>query len=515
MIYSELVKSKDDLDIPVFLNGRTMHSKYDPLKEASSFGNELNQDSKFTVIVGLGGGYHIDHFADKYPDNFIVAVENSDEDIAFLSKIECVKKISAYENVKIIAAKDIFETILKNYLPQFYGGINILFNRAWHDANPEASKKITDDINAALKMCSRDYSVQCHFGLIWQKNILKNLKVLSELRGKKIFIDARKTAAVIAAGPSLDKTIDVLKKNRDSYYIIATDTAYSVIESNGMTCDAVVSIDGQNISHKHFIGRNNSETVFVFDLQANGSAVNYVKNFTDNIIFTKSGHPFCEYASLNGVTEGKFLSLESGAGTVTIAAADFALKCGFSKIEVFGADFSYLFNKPYAKGTYLDCLYRMKEDKKTNAEKKFTDLIYRTPVRKIKSELMQIKNDVLDSYRDTFIEWIKNHGLKFDYTNLVYSICSENKKNDCPFTFENPAFDYEKFLRVLGVNSAEIIEKLSGQESKTVTAAQIALNPDNLTVALLPLTSYLRANDKKLTFISGIKLALSKILEYT
>ena len=165
MIYSELVKSKDDLDIPVFLNGRTMHSKYDPLKEASSFGNELNQDSKFTVIVGLGGGYHIDHFADKYPDNFIVAVENSDEDIAFLSKIECVKKISAYENVKIIAAKDIFETILKNYLPQFYGGINILFNRAWHDANPEASKKITDDINAALKMCSRDYSVQCHFGL--------------------------------------------------------------------------------------------------------------------------------------------------------------------------------------------------------------------------------------------------------------------------------------------------------------------------------------------------------------
>ena len=533
MIYSEIIQSKNGLDIPVFTDNRSMHSKYDPLREAQTFGNDIKQDSKFSIIIGLGGAYHIESFVNKNPDHFILVIENSSEDIEYLSKIECVKKVLSYKNVKIISKDEILTEILKYYLPQFYGGINILFNRAWHDSNPDVSKEITDCINDALTQCSRDYSVQCHFGLIWQKNILKNLKSLSKMRGKKFLIDCRKTAAVIAAGPSLDKTIDILKEKRDSYFIIATDTACSVINSRGMNCDAVVSIDGQNISHKHFIGRKDSSTVFVFDLQANSSAVNYISKFSENIIFTKSGHPFCNYAQINGLKNSSFMNLESGAGTVTIAAVDFASKCGFKNIEVFGADFSYIFNKPYTKGTYLDCLYRQNENRKNPAEKRFVDLIYRTQIKKEKVDFnglkfnektTQIKTDILDSYKETFIEWIKSRNFNCKYENFIYYINSDVTDGKItfstpePFTFETPRFDYEKFKKVIGVNSAQINEKITQNGNEDNLDKNMPYGPENfdsLTVSLLPLTAYYRAKDKKLTFVEGLKLALSKILEYT
>ena len=101
-----------------------------------------------------------------------------------------------------------------------------------------------------LKAISRDYSVQAHFGKIWMRNILLNLSSFSA--NPEIHCDTHRTAAVIAAGPSLDQTAGMLAAKRDSYYIISTDTAYGSLLRRGLTPDAVVSVDGQHISTTHF-----------------------------------------------------------------------------------------------------------------------------------------------------------------------------------------------------------------------------------------------------------------------
>ena len=100
MIYKEIIKSKNNLDVPVLLNGRSLHSKYAPEKEAGNFGKEINENSAFTIILGLGGGYHIKSFLDRNPNHYILVIENSEEDISFLSEIECVKTLIAnFKNV--------------------------------------------------------------------------------------------------------------------------------------------------------------------------------------------------------------------------------------------------------------------------------------------------------------------------------------------------------------------------------------------------------------------------------
>ncbi|MCR5612471.1 6-hydroxymethylpterin diphosphokinase MptE-like protein [Treponema sp.] len=555
MIYNQIIKSKDNFDIPLFSDGRAMHSKYAPIKEAESFGSDINKENRFTIILGLGGGYHIESFAKKNPEQFILVIEHTNEDIEYLSSIECVQKLKSQKNVAVICKTQIKEAILKKYIPSFYGGINILSNRAWYNFDEASAKKIIEEIQNAINLCSKDFSVQSHFGFIWQKNILKNLKTVykentlsapdngapSPLQiphlapalqtppALQTALRQKKIAAIIAAGPSLDFTIKNIISSRENYFIIATDTAFSVIEKYKLNCDAVVSIDGQNISSNHFTGHDCKNTIFVFDMQANSNAVSFVKKIGAPVILTKSGHPLCEYAQKYGTdSTGVFSRLDSGAGTVTIAAIDFAHYAGFEKIQVFGADFAYIFEKPYAKGTYFDMLYRKNESKLVPAENLFTNLLYRTEIQKEILSLSgtttnKITTEILNSYKTTFLEWIRANGYQYEYKDFIYYInLSENVSKiksrldsnfdtscipDIPCTPYMPEFNYEKF-------SQKIKDDIKTALARKKNISSIA-DLSDLEIALLPAVSYYRNQIKNICFDEALKLALSKILEYT
>ena len=360
--------------------------------------------------------------------------------------------------------------------------------------------------------------MQSHFGLIWQKNILNNLKVSSELKEKEFNFDVSKTAAIIAAGPSLDMTIGKIIAERNKYFVIATDTAFSICCKRKILPDAVISIDGQNISYKHFVGGKTEFPIFIFDLQANLNAVNFIKKAGAEILFIKSGHPFCSYAELSTSEKDLFLPVNSGAGTVTIAAVDFARKAGFKKIKVYGADFSYIFNKPYAKGTYLDALYRTEENRIFPAENSFVNLLYRTPVTKSKIavdsvQTEQIKNEILESYRKTFLEWLNKNSRNISYENFIYRAdCTNqtlNVKNESDIckVLKRKKFCYDTFLTRLKKDTEGILSDDKKQNSiRDLT---------ELEISMLPFIAFIRNKHKKLDFNKSLKLALTKILEYT
>ena len=152
-------------------------------------------------------------------------------------------------------------------------------------------------------------------------------------------IDTKKIAAIIAAGPSLDESAKKIKTAREKYFVIATDTSFKALMRTGIVPDAAVSIDAQSLSANHFVGEKSHETVLVLSLDSDSSIANALYENSSNIIFCASHHPLASFAAR--FCETPFPLLESGSGTVTIAAADFAKKCGFEKMQVFGADFAY------------------------------------------------------------------------------------------------------------------------------------------------------------------------------
>lgn len=488
-IYINIIKAKNGTDIPVFSNGRTVDSKYNPERESENIVNGLPPFNQFFIVLGIGSGTLIETLSNKYSQSKILCIEVSNNDIDYLLNLEKVKKLSYNKNIVFSSIDEIEEQLIKNYLPGIFGECRIINQRGWLEENKKYINIINSKINSAIGIISADYSVQCHFGKIWQSNIINNLKCISKGNNySPIKIDKSKTALIVAAGPSLDSIISKIKENRNNYFIIATDTAYKILNEEQITTDIVVSIDGQHISHNHFMKNTNKSTIFMLDLCCDYSTVQYLSKLNCKIFHFISGHPLSTFA--NDFSENKFPILFSGAGTVTITALDLAIKLGFRNIKLIGADFSFLKGKSYSKGTYFDTIYNIDNCKIENNENKFNKLMFRTELKQNKEQ--NYTTDILEAYKLSMEDYLTSNNCDFSKKNDIYHIT--NNVNDLSeFHITSQHFEYENF-----------INKLSKMP---------------LTVLYMPLLPYIawlrnQNKNKSFDFYDLLKLAQSHIVRY-
>lgn len=477
-IYASFINSKTNVLIPVLKNGKTLESRYNPESEAIKKLSLVDIKQNFYVVLGISSGTLLNELVKQNENAKIIALETCEDDFIFLENSPLFSKLKQNKNIIFTTPNALVQTLITHYIPSFYGKLEIIEQQAWCLENTQVYKTIKTLLNKSLEYISKDFSVQSHFGSLWQKNIINNLRLLQNYDLKyERKIDTKKTAVVVAAGPTLDKTINTLKE-QDNLFIIATDTAYSTLLKNNIFCDVVVNIDAQTISTNHFIHQNNDKnTLFVFDLSSNNSICTYLENQGYNVFFTINNHPLSTY--INTLSTNTFHPLFSGSGTVTIAALDLAFLFGFENIKVLGADFSYNNNKPYSKGTYLDTIYNINQNKINTLEKNYTNLMYRTPVS-IKQNI--ITTSVLESYETSFIEYLKEKKAEFYKKDDIYFIQNAAPKNKIIIKSQKNNIIktlFDDFKKA----SHNFFEKKSINELK------------NTDICLLPLISSLRNNE--------------------
>ena len=283
-LFSSIITAKNGSPVPLFQNGKSMHSRYDPEKEAEQYASRMDE-AGFFIVAGAGGGYFISALKKRFPRSFILAAENSQSDIDFLMKIPVFNNLSGDETVRIVPIEKISDTMLRFYVPAFYGSFSIIETPAWASENKIGIEAFRMQTASAARAIAADYSAQAHFGKIWQRNIIANLAQIgaqsaparSVQNDTSFAAPGGKTALIAAAGPSLDTAVSFIEKKRNELYIIATDTAYKSFTERGILCDAVVSIDGQLLSAQHFFSDVRTEgTFFIFDLCANPSAIRFI-----------------------------------------------------------------------------------------------------------------------------------------------------------------------------------------------------------------------------------------------
>ena len=498
MIYSGTIESKTGALIPLFTDGKPMHSKYNPLAEASSFEAALPQDSKgqkasCIVACGIGAGFHLASLVKA--GRLVFAVEADEESLSFCLQLDSVKELLQYPNFIVCTEENLCSQIVNNYLPQVHGGIVLAPHRAWEDRAIVCCSNIRSLLALALKQVAADYSVQAHFGKLWQRNIFLNLKDFKN-ENSELFFDTKKIAAVIAAGPSLDQSLQEIQLHPDKYCVFATDTALSVLQDKGIQCDAVVSIDAQHVSLTHFENLNEKSTkprLCFFDLASCHECIQAAREAGIPTLFVHTGHPLAQLAA----EEAYIPRIQAGSGTVTIASCDIARKLGFEKIQLFGADFAYGGGKPYAKGTYLDRLYNKASNKTLPSEQIFSSLMYRTQL--IDKDEKTKTTEVLEGYRKTLAEWMSMHS--FSQKDKVW-ICSSKQET---FSFEKSAkdFDFTSFVKKWCFQ----LEKQFNEKDKKITP---------YLTSLLPLVAYFQAKEnQKIGFFELSKLAYSYSLRYT
>ena len=489
-IYSSIEKSKTDIELPIFTDGKSMNSKYNPQREAETIFNQLDKKYSFFIVTGFGCGIIIQQLLNNFPECKILIIENSDREYDFLKKLCLFKELNQHKDRLIFSTiPTLKKDLVENYIPALYGDIKIIENQIW--LSKVDSSAIKENINSALKIISQDFSVQSHFGKLWQNNIMKNLLLLNNkinpalnsAQTSDFNISLSKKALVVAAGPSIDNTILKIKENND-YFIIATDTAFSILQKNNIKPQIVVSIDGQNVSYNHYLSNNKNiykDTLFLFDLCSNPHTVNYLINKNAYISFFNGGHPLSYFAC------EKLPVLYSGSGTVTICALDLAVKLGFKNIEVIGADFGYRNGKSYAKGTYFEEIYSKNSSRIQNIETNYDKLLFRQPFIKRNNN---DTTELLDSYRLSFEDYINKMKIKMNYSNDIYFL--ENNF-DKTITINELFTDF---------NYIEFINNLKNEKSM------------ELKNALLPYVAYLRFHEANYSLEEYLDKAYKAITRY-
>ena len=98
-IYSHIIESKTGLQLPLLQNGKSIDSRYDPKKESLRLFEEIKADTHFLIVIGIAGGFLLETILEKRKDIFILALEKSQADIAFLQELPLIKKISENKNL--------------------------------------------------------------------------------------------------------------------------------------------------------------------------------------------------------------------------------------------------------------------------------------------------------------------------------------------------------------------------------------------------------------------------------
>ncbi|ULQ60009.1 DUF115 domain-containing protein [Brucepastera parasyntrophica] len=442
--YKEIAVSKTGVPVPVFCDGTAAHSLYNPVGEAKKIWDTMDISGAFILFAGIGGAYHIREYLARLPDMSCIIAEQSPASLKSLFEIIDLSDILADPRVSLLtfSSDNFVQSLMNVYLPVLYKKFQILPLRPWLSFTGISPEDIEGKCSDALKVISADFSVQAHFGKIWMRNIFLNLKTAAMHQKKAPDFSREKTAYIAAAGPGLERDIPKLRSRRDSYILFSTDTAWNTLASYNIIPDVFISIDAQAVSVLHAVREFGGNMTVILDLCANPDIAFRALTSNTDIIFAAGGHPLARYAA----AYAPLPLLDTSAGTVTGAALDAACSLGFKKIEFGGADFAYTDGKPYARGTYLSDTYGTRSDRLNPEENLFTGLMFRTPVRAIKTENGIIySTQILDSYAESLKQYKNTHQWNTsDFRN---------------FPFEEFVRDYQCSLETMLYNSR--LEKTS------------------------------------------------------
>ncbi len=466
--YTSYRISKAGKVVSIFNNQSSFYSMYNPVQDAQNFASQFDShESNFIVIGGMGNAYHIQELFLKQPESFFLVLEDS---YSSYKKLLSQNDFSFFNNknsVHFCTINDFEQHLLNLYKPSIHGNIIFKSIRSWSDYHHALAETIRSILQKALSIISADYSVQTHFGKVWMRNIFRNIQILQnkpesftsinticDYEKSANSVSIFKPAAIIAAGPSLDDSIQLLQKNPEHYYIIATDTAYEILIKYGIKPDVFVTIDGQNISSKLFTTVTSSKltpSLAVIDCGAHPNAVNFAVNKEIPIVLCSTGHPLSNWFQKH---HPEITSLSSGSGTVTITALDFAIRCGFTSIVFFGADFSCPKSKPYAKGSYLDTSFFSMSNRFNTFENQHISIMFRTEVSKKENCYY---TPILDSYKKSLLDYThsNNTGVSFFSaikSSLPFPVYVQNTKNDI-FTLKTQKIHSKKNSILLYINA--------------------------------------------------------------
>ncbi|UTC74000.1 motility associated factor glycosyltransferase family protein [Treponema sp. OMZ 792] len=346
------LKEKDKKIFTARINGKYIHSKYNPISEAEkNISLDFFEDKKTKsscVFYGLGLGYTQELYAKSNPKSSLIIIE-PDLFVFFLFlQSRPLDDFFMHENLMLLLGlypKDIldfFESKSFFDIPVFKIQSLIDVSPSWFSELEALKKRRNEKTNLNKNTLKK-------FGKLWLKNFFKNISRTESLLGinKIENIFSSYPALIIAAGPGLDKTINLIKENEDKFIIIAADTAVRACHRQGLKPDFILLMDAQYWNYLHLADLDISDSILITESSVY-PAVFRLKAAAE--FLCTSMFPLAQYIE-NAIGEkGKLVT----GGSVATACWDFARILGCSEIIFAGLDLAFPDFQTHFKGSRFE-----------------------------------------------------------------------------------------------------------------------------------------------------------------
>lgn len=310
------------------------HSNVNPVVEGKIFAEQYySLEHSHYVVFGLGLGYHVREL-NVLDDGIYIDIIEPDMEI-IKTAFSTVNLSWLYNNprIRLIYDKDYLKlTDLLKEEPQLV----IHYPSLRHVSNPQIKLQLEKFfISDSGK---RNMSIQ--FENNFRDNIVNCKEYVDVLEPQ--FQD--KNAVIVAAGPSLDKNVELLKHKPAGTIIVAVGTVFHKLVDMGIAPDFVIFLDAQPHLYKQIAGLENLEIPIICASTAcKRIAASYQGR---KYLICQHGYERAEaYAGERG-----YRLYETG-GSVSTIALDLCLQLGCRNVAYIGLDLAFTGNHTHALNT--------------------------------------------------------------------------------------------------------------------------------------------------------------------
>lgn len=448
--------SRDDNQIPTFCKGdrrQRLASAYAPGQEADRTlpaGRETWKGREIVLLLGLGNPLvPLRLLPDLGPGQIVLAVDAFFELGALLCREH--EGFAAYlqrPGAHLFCGEDMLEP-LWNYLDGLSGqklaGLKVVSHRASRGLAPDFYDLVEERVKTIIKAKMSDLLTRFEFEKNWIRNIIVNSRhlpapaahtadqappanadppVASPLTVRHWEgVLAGRPALLVAAGPSLRKSLDQVRALRETCFVLACDTAFKVLSRAGIRPHGVICLDAQKHSLLHFLGEDLSDVLFFCDIVVHPTLLRNIAPRA--VIFSTTakhgvsadGRPVREATPGTEHAErihgGPIGDVQSG-GSVATTGYDLLRILGARTIYLIGQDLAYTGRQIHCTGTHHNERWLTKLTRRLNLETINESVVRRRhthPEPGITGQRV-LADYVLDLYRAWFEDAIPRAGVE-------------------------------------------------------------------------------------------------------
>jgi hypothetical protein len=397
--------SKSGLPV-ILVNGRYLHSKYNPITEAQRRWKEVDQElfrkDNIAIFIGAGIGYIVEIFLNNRTESAIWIEPNAEILKAALDRWnpETFLKSGQLQIIRNIPS----ETELIQVLKGFTDTSSVLIP---HHPSMQFDSVYEDIYRICEKFLFKknvNMATMSKFDKEWTHNFFNNLPFLAEcsplsdLIAQKRFSE-KKIAIVCGAGPSLFFSLDDIKSLRKDALLIAVDTSVHILLKSEIDPDIIVSVDPQTINSQYLEGYY-GDAVFVIDPMTSYQTLHRIP--LKRTYYCWNPFPIAEILF-------KHIPYEIGkiafGGSVSTNAYDLAVVLGFTNIILAGQDLSFSYGQAHCKGALLEERLNYKESRLTRRELNNFRQFNALPVQWLPSVTSEMEKVPTNAKLSIFYDW--------------------------------------------------------------------------------------------------------------